>query len=99
MYSVQIHNSAWTTTFDALSTLSPQEARLADRLCCHLRLTGLPPGGRKSKVVNEIQKLVYNCGGRVERVNLPEGEAIVVFPSPSNAARWVPWPSYTSPIQ
>ena len=73
--------------------LFPQEARLADRLCCHLRLTGLPPGGRKSKVVNEIQKLVYNCGGRVERVNLPEGEAIVVFPSPTNAARWVPSPT------
>ncbi|XP_043205020.1 meiosis regulator and mRNA stability factor 1-like [Amphibalanus amphitrite] len=64
-----------------------QEARSADRLCCHLRLTGLSPNGRKSKVVNEIQKLVYNCGGRVERVNLPAGEAIVVFPSPSNAAR------------
>ncbi|XP_037093618.1 meiosis regulator and mRNA stability factor 1-like [Pollicipes pollicipes] len=72
-----------------LPDVRQQESRGGDRLCCHLRLTGLPSGGagRKSKVVNEIQKLVYNCGGRVERVNLTAGDAIIVFPSPGNAAR------------
>ncbi|XP_037093621.1 meiosis regulator and mRNA stability factor 1-like [Pollicipes pollicipes] len=64
-----------------LPDVRQQESRGGDRLCCHLRLTGLPSGGagRKSKVVNEIQKLVYNCGGRVERVNLTAGDAIIVF--------------------